>query len=294
MNTAKASDTLHTGEFMPAETALELAQLEAMVRAFEAAAAVSRRHQFFVWSLSYIHPLLPFDVLVCGAYHRLRRTMCFDVFQSVVLPEPLLAMLNDPRSQLIERLTTAWIQNGGRPMRARQHDLEGETADLSWAQAQDLGLEEVLVHGVARPMRATEIETLFLFMGRGGQRLSQGDRWASHLELLMPHLHSTWRRVQGVEHTLLGASGGVDGLEAMPEPMTENEAARSLTPRERQILLWAREGKSNPQIAMGLGISPLTVKNHVQNILRKLGASNRAHAVALVMAQDQLSRPAGL
>jgi DNA-binding CsgD family transcriptional regulator len=41
---------------------------------------------------------------------------------------------------------------------------------------------------------------------------------------------------------------------------------------------------SNQQIGVKLGISALTVKNHVQKILRKLGASNRAQAVAIAMS----------
>jgi DNA-binding CsgD family transcriptional regulator len=45
---------------------------------------------------------------------------------------------------------------------------------------------------------------------------------------------------------------------------------------------------SNQQIGVKLGISALTVKNHVQKILRKLGASNRAQAVAIAMTQDML------
>jgi DNA-binding NarL/FixJ family response regulator len=49
-----------------------------------------------------------------------------------------------------------------------------------------------------------------------------------------------------------------------------------------------REGKSNPQIGLHLGISPLTVKNHVQKLLHKLGATNRAQAVAIAMAQHLL------
>ena len=49
-----------------------------------------------------------------------------------------------------------------------------------------------------------------------------------------------------------------------------------------------REGKSNQQIGDQLGISVLTVKNHVQKILRKLGASNRAQAVAMAMTQNLL------
>lgn len=59
-----------------------------------------------------------------------------------------------------------------------------------------------------------------------------------------------------------------------------------VTERERQILRWVRDGKSNQQIADVLGIGPLTVKNHIQKILRKLGAGNRAQAVAQALARN--------
>jgi len=57
-----------------------------------------------------------------------------------------------------------------------------------------------------------------------------------------------------------------------------------LTERERQVLKWISVGKSNWEIAKILGISEFTVKNHVQNLLRKLSATNRAHAVTKAIA----------
>jgi len=53
-----------------------------------------------------------------------------------------------------------------------------------------------------------------------------------------------------------------------------------LTFRETQILNYIASGKTNKQIAQILLISEQTVKNHVSNILRKLNADDRAHAVA--------------
>jgi DNA-binding CsgD family transcriptional regulator len=53
-----------------------------------------------------------------------------------------------------------------------------------------------------------------------------------------------------------------------------------LTPREIEILRLAAEGNSRPQIAEALGISPLTVKTHFENIFEKLGVSDRTAAVA--------------
>lgn len=50
------------------------------------------------------------------------------------------------------------------------------------------------------------------------------------------------------------------------------------------MLDWVREGKTNQEIGQILDISPLTVKNHIQKILRKLDVTNRAQAVARVTA----------
>lgn len=51
--------------------------------------------------------------------------------------------------------------------------------------------------------------------------------------------------------------------------------------REQEVLEWLKEGKSSWDIAMILGISERTVYFHVSNIMKKLGASNRAQAVAI-------------
>jgi DNA-binding NarL/FixJ family response regulator len=54
-----------------------------------------------------------------------------------------------------------------------------------------------------------------------------------------------------------------------------------LTPRELAVLRLVAVGQSNRQIASSLGISERTVKFHVTAIFNKLGADNRAQAVAL-------------
>jgi DNA-binding CsgD family transcriptional regulator len=61
----------------------------------------------------------------------------------------------------------------------------------------------------------------------------------------------------------------------------------SLTGREREVLRWLAEGKSNAEIATILGLTSGTVKVHVERILEKLGVENRVmaalafHGVAL-------------
>jgi DNA-binding CsgD family transcriptional regulator len=55
----------------------------------------------------------------------------------------------------------------------------------------------------------------------------------------------------------------------------------TLTPRERAILESAERGESVKQTARALGIAPKTVENLQSRLFRKLGATNRAHAVLL-------------
>lgn len=58
-----------------------------------------------------------------------------------------------------------------------------------------------------------------------------------------------------------------------------------LTPRECEVLAWIAEGKTNPEIAVILGLSHHTVKRHVEDILQKLAVETRtAAAVAALHA----------
>ena len=59
-----------------------------------------------------------------------------------------------------------------------------------------------------------------------------------------------------------------------------NSATNVLTPQETNVFQLLRFGHSNKQIASKLAISPYTVGKHVQNILRKLGVTNRTQAVS--------------
>jgi DNA-binding NarL/FixJ family response regulator len=56
-----------------------------------------------------------------------------------------------------------------------------------------------------------------------------------------------------------------------------------LTPREAEILLWVAQGKTNPEIAMILGIGLTTVKKHLEATFAKLGVENRTSAAALAL-----------
>jgi two-component system nitrate/nitrite response regulator NarL len=54
-----------------------------------------------------------------------------------------------------------------------------------------------------------------------------------------------------------------------------------LSGRQMEVLIFLVEGMSNKEIAQRLGISEVTVKVHVHNILKAMGASSRSRAAAL-------------
>ncbi len=71
---------------------------------------------------------------------------------------------------------------------------------------------------------------------------------------------------------------------------SESEAFISpLTPRETEILNYIAHGYFNKQIAIKLGISEQTIKNHVTSILRKLNANARTEAVVVAIKQGLIS-----
>ncbi len=264
----------------PAIDALSAQHAQALVRVIERAAEVRRRYQFFVWSQSYLSTLVPHKLAVCGAYVRSRKDLVFEAFNSIPVPAPLLAAVTDSGSAMMQQIIGAWIDRRGKSLVLDVHSLGGMAAGSERDQLLDSGYGELLVHGVSRPQRPSELESLFILGAPNGRCTPQ---MQMYIELVLPHVHTSWLRVQATERELAGTNG------SSAAPRVDN-VRMLITDRENQILFWVREGKSNQEIGDQLGISVLTVKNHVQKILRKLGAANRAQAVAKAMTLNLIGR----
>ena len=65
--------------------------------------------------------------------------------------------------------------------------------------------------------------------------------------------------------------------------IAEHVADNSLTPREIDVLRLVAAGNANKGIGAQLSLTEVTVKSHVKNILAKLGASDRTHAVTIAL-----------
>ena len=64
---------------------------------------------------------------------------------------------------------------------------------------------------------------------------------------------------------------------------SDNEKIESLTKRELEVLKNLTVGMYNKEIALKLGISERTVKNHVSNIFKKVGVADRTQAAVFAI-----------
>jgi DNA-binding CsgD family transcriptional regulator len=85
-------------------------------------------------------------------------------------------------------------------------------------------------------------------------------------------------RILGRDGAAVGTFGVVQVLERLGEP---RPAAIKLSARQEAVLRLLAAGSSTEAMADELGVTRTTVRNHVNALLRKLGAHSRLEAVAL-------------
>lgn len=121
-------------------------------------------------------------------------------------------------------------------------------------------------------------------LGHGGMltlnvtRASRGYTTAERtaLTLLGPHVQTQWRRLSIQQRERAAA-------ERVLSPGSPGD--HGLSEREREVLQWVANGRTNSEIAKMLGLQTGTVKRHLENIYRKLGAVDRRDALARVQGK---------
>jgi DNA-binding NarL/FixJ family response regulator len=102
----------------------------------------------------------------------------------------------------------------------------------------------------------------------------------SPLAELLPMMAGAARGAPAVIDSRVGESG------RLPARLPPPAALGKLSAREFDVLAEMAKGLDNQRIAQRLFISTDTVKSHVKAILRKLGARDRTHALALVLGES--------
>jgi PAS domain S-box-containing protein len=90
-----------------------------------------------------------------------------------------------------------------------------------------------------------------------------------------------WVSSVAVRHgrSVVGVFGVARPRATAPGPSGE-AAAPMLTPRQREVLTLLADGASTSEIAVVLGLAEETVRNHIRQLLRRLGVHSRLAAVA--------------
>jgi two-component system, NarL family, response regulator LiaR len=112
----------------------------------------------------------------------------------------------------------------------------------------------------------------YILKDAGGERL---------IEAVKRTLEGEAPLSEGLAMQLLRRLASEDGQRLEPLPEAKRRKAKmpnGITPREVEVLRLLARGRTNPQIAQDLMVSRGTVKIHVQNIIAKLGVSDRTQA----------------
>ena len=116
-------------------------------------------------------------------------------------------------------------------------------------------------------------------------------RWSRRVALIHLFRDVTYHReLKGIMRRLQSHLTDIPWPRASDAPMSPCLAApvNSLTAREREVLRLLSSGASTKAIGEKLFISPLTARNHIRNLLSKLGVNNRLQAVLLACKQGLL------
>jgi transcriptional regulator EpsA len=240
---------------------LDPTERELLPDVVEASFRVVERHHFFQWTQGIFQALVPHEILICGVDDGAADGLSMQHFSGTrYFRDEHFTAVAQPRAGLFARMISEW-QAADQPLvlgpgNARAN---GNTELLEIVERNEL--RNVAAHGVrAGPKR---IAGFYSFSRIPPDAL--GGHIAYVAQILVPHLHATYLRVLARESR---TSGGA------------TRGGRAITEREAEILGWIKQGKTNADIAEILALSPWTVKNHVQTILKKLAAQTRSHAVA--------------
>ncbi len=244
---------------------LDRFDLESLMLNLDASLRVHTRHQFFTWTQGLLQNLVKHKVLICAVRNARQESFHVDAIVAAPLePAPFCDAFRQDVT-LVPHLVKTWEDNRFQPVICDAGPGGPFTRGALARELSRAGAERVLAHGTYDAFG--KLASLFLFADRYP---AIGPKQARLAEILVPFLHLAWLRLQ--------ISWAAKSEGAAPA------GRRILTEREQEILNWIHLGKSNLEIGAILGISPLTVKNHVQKILRKLNVQNRAQAVGKGLA----------
>ena len=265
-----------------------------LVQAAEASLQIKEHVDLLQWLQGDVQRFLPHEVLIAGWGDFGKSDVRFDVVSSVphLRTEVLFALGNSNRSAaavcrsncqatdstqcgvvpFLVRMRDRWHAVGCTPVvvlrRGENNFMDFVCRHCDREAADFLGtMRSSVIHGVHD--RRQKLECIYVFLS--SHQISD-PLVLRNLSFLLPYVDHGLRKVSHLPIQIV-APQPID-----PEPSDPDEQS-VLSPRETEIMEWVRIGKTNYEIGVILNISAFTVKNHLQRVYRKVGASSRAHTV---------------
>lgn len=248
---------------IPAPSPLqECIDMESVALNLEASLRIYSQHHLFGWTQGLLQNLIRHEILICSLRKGASELSLIEGFSTAHRDSKHFSQLYRQEAAFTEALVRKWTDNDFKPIVFLIED-KTVIAELPLVREfANIGASRIIAHGTHDSN--ARMASFFVFACRGGETDPSDLR---QVEMLVPFLHTAWMRTQ------VGLTTGSGDSPSHPE------GRDLLTRREQEVLKWVYLGKSNIEIGIILGISSLTVKNHVQEILRRLDVQNRTQAV---------------
>ncbi len=224
------------------------------------------------WCSKEVRAFLPFGMLIVATGRLTHGLLFVDNLLGVDYPVEFMQQILR-RVPLNERkVIQTWLACR-QPQIVTPADIETHLSELERFEFLSFDLRNFAAHGVINP---TGTHASYFSFARVAEPL--GNKTCKKLKLLAPHLH------QALMAALTPAQNAASG-----------PTVYSLfSPKQLLVLRGLLEGLTNLQIAGRVNRSPHTIKHQVAQILKRLGAANRAEAISKALDLGIAVLPSGV
>lgn len=242
---------------------------ELVLNIIERSTEVLNADEFMEMINNEVHRLLPHEIFACGfGGVSAKGSYVHKVLQKNSPNEYYLELLQ-PDGRIDSPLMTRW-RNTQEPVMF-QSGRDDHLYPAEWVRIfNKYDMRNTVAHGMLDMQGA--LTSYFIFTRNEGE---VGLKHLYLLKLLTPHLHLALVRILATLEDFGNYAGAIHSL---------------ISDRQRQILHWLHEGKTNWEIARILGMTEKNVKYHIEQILVKLDVRNRTQAVACAVGLGLVSQ----
>ena len=263
-------DARHKMMDMPADpiATLHTDDQKALIAAIEGAIEVREHADFHHWMRGPVRTLLPHGRVVCLELGRDGSVQHVESLDHAHPGRAVTQLIGDPVVEVALHLVRELDAAAPPTCNIDSHHLKAlaQATRHPWPS-------EVSMPGSALIHRVTFLSGAayhFVLLDIGANHHAKSSTRAEHLlKLLSSHLKMAWSKVIDLPMQLTAPSSRA--LESRTD---------AITARELDVLRLIQRGHSNQEISTALGISPITLKDHIRKIYRKLNVQNRSDALA--------------